>query len=341
MDLKNRLFGAVVLTLSLPCGAFAGAHYGAQPCLPSELGLSVSNPTHDELEFWIQVHEASDVREVPFSLPGGKRIQLSGTQFLSEGSAFAIRDHNKDLKYTLSCHGVSVMTEDASPRVEYKVPSSPLVLHLMNLHHSRQAVSVSSFDFWGRKLATESIDLDKNYVSIERKLLPPSGTKSVVIEGGARLSAQLFNANTMAQVPGRAVPSKVFASPTKAYFLATNDARTESYVVPLEDPALIAQARDQIKNDTAKITVADIEPAPLNGDNRDLLASDAAPWSWRVKAVYGFSDIGHQDCSGTPGFIEDFKESWMPDAREICFWTFNLKRELTPDEVSSGRLRRP
>lgn len=341
MDSKNLRLKPVLFAFILwPAVGFAGAHYAPQPCAREELTLSVSNPTPEEQEFWIQVRQENAVTELAYRLPPQKQLQLEGTQFLPAGAAFSIRQRTRDLQFLLSCNGVAPMTEAASPRVSYAVPAGELVLHLQNLHHAGQQVDAVFLDFWGRELSRESFVLDKNYVSLSAKLSPPKGTKTVLLEGQARLSSQLFKASTMQALTAQAKPAKVMAPGTKAYFLAANDAMTESYIVPLEDPNLIAQARAIVNSDLAKITVADIEPAFPGAENRDLLADDGAPWSWRVKQVHGFSDIGHQDCSGSPGFTEDFKETWMPGEREICYWTFSLKRELTADEVSSGRLRR-
>lgn len=334
--LPPGLFFAVFL---LSATAWAGAHYSPQPCTPKELELTVVNLTAEELPFWIQVRDASGLQELPQSAPPRAKTTIPGTSFLTPGAAFSVRQADQELSFLLECRGTVAMTTLASPRVEYEAAEGRYVLRLQNLHHSSQNVRVSYVSKDGLTLHEVTVHAGKNYVSSEHRLNAPRGTATVLLEGEARLSSQLMSAQTgrplLATVPS---PAKL-AAPARAYFLIANDSRTQSYVLPLDDDSTIARARAAMRADWPKIVFADIEPAPAGTENRDLLAPDAAPWSWRVKRVLSFSDFGHQDCSGSPGSVEDFREVWMPGPKVTCFWNFRVQRELTREEVSSGRLR--
>lgn len=337
MDFHRALLPALVV-LGFGSAARADALYAPQPCTSKEMELLVRNPTEDTGKFWIQSRRGREVAEQAFEIAPGASLRLPGTELVLPGGAFSVRQAGLEMIFFLQCRGLMRMTPLASPRVEYDVVHSPgpLSLRLLNLHHASQNVEVSFVNREGRTLHNANVPLDKNYVSTETRLIPPPGTERVLIEGTARLNSQLMTAEERPLKALIPAPAKVAADPGTAYFLAADEDLSQSYIVPLRDPALIEQARRIVATQSPRIIVAEVEPVERASDNRDFLSKDSAPWSWRVSNVLGFSQLASQECSGSPGMIEDFKESWMPGPRGICFWSFHLKLELSPAEVSAG-----
>jgi hypothetical protein len=121
-------------------------------------------------------------------------------------------------------------------------------------------------------------------------------------------------------------------------FMLANAKGDQSFVVDLQDPKLIAEARAQIADPTSlrpRLLVARVASlfGPRQNDmNFDLLGRWQAPWSWQVVQVYRFADFGSLDCDGSPQLLEETLVWWL-QARKglICFWNYHVKSELQSD----------
>ena len=129
-------------------------------------------------------------------------------------------------------------------------------------------------------------------------------------------------------------PSRVSAGPV--YFLVTEfpgqAVHHDSYVLPLEDPADIAHARDLIARGptaaAASIAVVQIA-AGGDGINRDELAPGKPQWSWHVTGFDGFADIAAEVLDGWPSFVEQDVNGWIANTNgRVGFWSYTVTREL-------------
>ena len=126
------------------------------------------------------------------------------------------------------------------------------------------------------------------------------------------------------------------------YFEVQNREKTEdSFIIHLNDADMIQKARAALANPKSeKIVVGEIQPG-FGNYNVNLNSADRAPWSWHVSRVTSFSDFASTACNGLPQIVEDRVESWAKDPGRICFWTYRLKRELRPTEISrSGAIKK-
>jgi len=105
----------------------------------------------------------------------------------------------------------------------------------------------------------------------------------------------------------------------------------DSYVLPLSDPAAIAQARALIDAEPGtlpSIVIANIA-AGADGINRDHLAPGAPAWSWHVTGFEGFSDFAIEILDGWPTFVEQDVEGWIANTGgKIGFWSYIVTAEL-------------
>lgn len=105
----------------------------------------------------------------------------------------------------------------------------------------------------------------------------------------------------------------------------------DSFVLPLNGPSDIAQARKLIEQGPAagpNIAVARIV-AGADGLNRDYLASAAPHWSWHVSEFLGFADSTIEVCDGTPQQVEQDVQGWIANTQAtICFWRYTVVAEL-------------
>ncbi len=115
----------------------------------------------------------------------------------------------------------------------------------------------------------------------------------------------------------------------------------DSYVLPIEDPAAIAHARQLISQGPsagAPIVTARIAPGS-DGINRNYLAPGFPLWSWHVTEFVGFSDITIELCDGWPGFLESDVDGWIQNTGgTICFWSYTVVGELALVPEPSTRL---
>jgi len=110
----------------------------------------------------------------------------------------------------------------------------------------------------------------------------------------------------------------------------------DSYLLPLEDPADIAHARDLVANGPsvgAPIAVAAIAAGP-DGVNRDVLAPGKPAWSWHVTEFLGFADNTIEILDGWPTFVEGDVEGWIANTNgQIGFWGYTVTAEIGQPEA--------
>jgi len=115
----------------------------------------------------------------------------------------------------------------------------------------------------------------------------------------------------------------------------------DSYVLPLDDPADIAAAREIIKLGPAKakahIAFASIAPG-ADGINQNLL-SPFQTWSWHVTDFLGFAELGAEIYDGWPSFVESDVDGWMDNTNGVIgFWGYTVVAEVVIPEPSSWAL---
>ena len=126
-----------------------------------------------------------------------------------------------------------------------------------------------------------------------------------------------------------------FAAAETIHFLVAerpeNAVHGDSYVLPLSDPAAIAQARALIDAEPGtlpSIVVAHIA-AGADGVNRDHLAPGAPAWSWHVTEFEGFSDFAIEILDGWPTYVEQDVNGWIANTGgTIGFWSYTVVAEL-------------
>ena len=105
----------------------------------------------------------------------------------------------------------------------------------------------------------------------------------------------------------------------------------ESYVLPLEDEADIAHARNLIASGPSiglTIAVAEIA-AGSDGINRNVLAPGQPLWSWHVERFEGFTDSTAEILDGNPAFVEEDVDAWIANTGGLIgFWNYTVTAEL-------------
>jgi hypothetical protein len=117
----------------------------------------------------------------------------------------------------------------------------------------------------------------------------------------------------------------------------------DSFVLPLDEPAHIAHARDLVRFGPSigeTIVFADIV-AGRDDINRDLLKPGKPAYSWHVSEFTAFGDFGIELVDGHPTFVEGDVAGWIDNTDgnglgmpsdgvgAIGFWNYTVTAELT------------
>jgi hypothetical protein len=322
--------------------------YAPAFCEPRLLQLTVFNQTNQHQAFWTQVRSGDDILEELYELNPKEQIVVKGSNFLNTSSAFSVKFWSKNsLRIQASCSGYSSfpLNQTTSPKVEHWLPGpgKTIKLHITNLFIKNNIVSLKALNSVGAVVEEKQVVIDKYYDTQILKWKLPASASHVAVEAEERIHSIVFyeENNLEKASPGvslNPVPLTVDAS--KTYFLvSTKDAQpTESFVIALDNPQMINTAREQIRNkDLEKIVIGGIELGN-GGFNRAFSAKDKSPYSWSVYRVDAFADFAHIDCDGTPDLTEERLLKKLNEGGRICFWRYRVVRELSPTEVSSGKL---
>lgn len=325
-----QTFISILVILSALSLAQAETLYSPLDC---QGALTLSNLSTEPQNFWLLFQNEGIADETPGELLPGQTRTFQPDELPTLG--FAIKSASSDILAFSECHGQRLpwSSQVSSHRSWALKDQSPLTLWIQNLNPEPQTLMLRFYNKNKALLHTQVHPLGAYFskVKLEVKLeFSAMGTEMEVTTLG-RVSVMAQQRQRL--LSEKILPVKVKTSAQRRYFLLANPDQSGSFIVGMEDPALIQQARDLIKTQSSKLMIAQISYGPQS-ENRSLMG-DTTPYSWRVHKVTGFSDFAHISCDGSPQVVEEQIPQWLQQ-RQICFWNFHLKKELTPAEVKYG-----
>jgi hypothetical protein len=336
------------LLLMGPSAMATEIFYAPGTCAPEQLMLKVKNRTNNPERLWTQVRLPDQIDEIQFDIDGNTEIKIAGKDFLPSQMAYSIKTwENNRIQVTASCAGTeTLLTTTTSPTVSHFIPANvrTVKIDLLNLFLNSNQIQLQAISRTGTLLEEKTLKIENYYDTASVKWNLPSSVYQIDIKASARMHSVLnYESNGKEQnSPAVALsPTRLAPDTAKTYFLvSTKEAHPdEAFVVAMDDPAKISTARDQIRNpNLEKILVAGIELGD-GGTNRAFLSRDKAPYSWNVTRVDAFADFAHIDCDGSPDLTEERLMQKINEGGRICFWRYRIVRELTLEEVASGKLK--
>lgn len=350
MDFRYALYLIFINTLlSFSSSSFAfDVRYAPAYCEPHALTLVIKNKTFEPQRVWTQLHLTDELQETFYEIGPKTELKIKGTDFLPSRMGFSIKSlvrNTLEIK-TLCTESANIpLSALTSPQVSHWFPISvkTVKVHLLNLFLKSHSVQLRAFNKLGAEVDKKEIQLEKYYDTHSFKWSFPEDISRVDVVGQERLHSLILFDFQDEEKLSPAVALKPVTLPTdtsKTYFLVStkNSNPEEAFVIALDDPQTIATAREQIKNpDLEKIVVAGIELGN-GGFNRAFLSRDKSPYSWSVSRVDAFADFAHIDCDGSPDLTEERLKQKLNEGGSICFWRYRVVKELTPQEVASGKL---
>ncbi|MBC7465158.1 MAG: hypothetical protein H7256_04140 [Bdellovibrio sp.] len=327
-----------LITLTCAYAASAEVFRWPQGCLTGD--LEVVNLTHHDVSGWVQTFKPNLVDEANYLFNADSKTKIKITaKTASEFFSLLTFEKNQALKVTYLCDTATypahtfeggVLTYRKSELPENK-------LWLQNLYPDANTFQLEFLNRSQEVLVTTSISLN----AMEQISYKTPGTVTdwsyVRIRALQRYAA--FNITpTGSEGPFIIDTQKTVVDDTVAYFVvAARDNSGDQFIIQVTNDAMIAKAREQITNPTLeKIVFARIQKGN-SGFNRNWSKKEKPLWSWSTAEVTNISDIGSTACNGFPQAVEDRVESWSKDPGRICFWSYRIKKELTPAEVAAGQ----
>lgn len=319
--------------------AEASTLYAPKIC-PTPAQIEFKNQSSEPEYAWVQFQGPNGFDELRWTLSPNE------TKYISEEvlpvHEYVIRTSSSKIRVSTKCQNhVLPWVEKTSPSRQWRVtPGSKLKFFIQNLNPRAQDIMLHFRDALGMSLGVHKLSLDFYLKTHNFKFTVPPHAYFVDFESEGRVSVLLSSENTSVGkfLPEMSrAPAQVSVDTSSSYFLLANQEASQSFVVKISDPNLVKTARDLISQGSYKLLFADIEYG-ARSENRSLLSSESSPFSWKVGKVYGFNDFGHISCDASPQVVEEQIYDWLSKKR-ICFWGFHLKKELSADEVMSGKLK--
>ncbi|MCE3010821.1 MAG: hypothetical protein LW875_09430 [Proteobacteria bacterium] len=319
------LLAVILLTFS----SFPAMAFYAQIIPKDTQRLFVSNPFADAAYVYLNdsFSEARSPLEHAYLLQPQSKIEIDLKNFQSFGY-LQIRSSEKVL-WSLTAQGPYLPL--TLPSTNWNTgASSPSKLILTNpqprkntvvihdLMGFKKIVSFNPFELQQMNLPAGRFEIESDLRVIGYQVEKSSSKIQIhnLIEGQARSSPQN-------PVGGQS-------------FIFSNQDKTESFVVRIEDPEMIEITKKiLLEKDRPhpRILIADIEPQThldpkIGGYNWDAFRPSKSPWNWKVQKIYGYAFFASQECDGSPSLVEDLNDLWIQRSPRICFWNYQVSEIL-------------
>lgn len=334
--MKTLLWLGLFIAICSSSSSQAENYYSPLLCPVGESFLRIENASGSIESFWFQTFGSSPFFEKHYELgPKETRVLAIGSDYTADSSAIAIKTHNENLKFTAFCKtkGRSWQLEKLnSPWKSLKIPpqSKRISFHLLNLAQIKNNISIE-FEFLPGQ--TQSLPLSEGFATNTIEVLIPQGARRILLRGQGRWTGKAFS-ELLKEIPLQDEVQVLQQASAYKYFLFQSPGGNDSFVVPMDNPKLIEQTLEQIRDpQKRRLLVARIGKS-LEGTNRDMLSAVKTPWSWSVVEAQNYADFAHISCDGTPSVVEERLNEWLINTGgTICFWNFRVVRELSHREI--------
>ena len=312
------------------------------PDLCSEGQLTVTNKTATTTTFWLQTFAPVLSSEAEYQVESGHQvtISLSGLKPSSRQALLYFTESNSQkLTAELKCSDYTApATENEGGEQIFKKPlTSDFSFYLKNLTNLKNVITIEYLDAYFKTLHKESVSME-NQEQGSFSFQFNENYKYIKITGELKFTSFIIF-NKKSQLPFMINPEQVPKVDGIYFVVSPRSNQGDSFVVNIKDPQLVSKAREQIKNPTLeKILFGKIQIGS-NHFNRNWNSLSKSFWSWSVSEVTNISDLASTSCNGFPQAVEDRLDSWVNDPGRICFWTYRIKQELSPEEVATGQLK--
>lgn len=301
----------------------------------------MTNQTRTDIAGWIQKFEPTLKQETEYLFKANSVTDLNiSTQSPTEIYSLFYFEGQSSLKAKMICnHQIYPASNLEGGRLIFrKSDLDETKIWFQNLFTGENVVNIELLDSRMGVLSVFSIKLNSmEQLSYKFTGLDPSINWAYFrIEASQRMTA--FNLTTAgSEGPTYIQPQLASPSTSSKYFVVgTKDHRGDEFIIQVTDPTMIQKARDQILDPSLeKIVFARVQKGH-GGFNRNGLKAEKSFWSWSTTEVTNIADLGSTACNGIPQAVEDRADFWLENPGRICFWSYRIQKELTPEQVATG-----
>lgn len=308
------------------------------PKLCSEQTLTIENKSPHEQIFWLQHWDKVLTAEMDYLVPANSKMQIILQNDLAntaqDYSLLSLNEANDQFSFYSNCSPKETIPVSSLEGgvIYYKINSTKnYQLQLKNLFHGVNTFYIEDLSFLKK---SKRVEIDVN--AKENITLPLKADRSstwIKIWAKERFHTALFTSTQAIKPTYTEVQRSVASTDAKYFLMAPSDNIGDQFVIKITDPTMIVKAREQITNPKLqKIVFAKIALGS-QGYNRNFIKKEKSFWSWSVTEVTNISDFGSTACNGFPQLVEDRAQNWVNTLGRICFWSYRIKKELTPFEV--------
>lgn len=311
-----------------------------QACLQGQLRLQ--NQTAAEVKVWLQKFDSDLQGETEYLIPGKSSLGINITAIkTSEHFSVLHFQRPKGIEAVFSCRkkNYPAHTFEGGILTYRRTDLIQNQLWIQNLYSAKNDFKITYLDSRRQELKTVSLVLASAEKTIYETSAFIKNWQYLRIEAHDRFAA--FNINSHGSEGPFLIETQKTARAPAAYFVVgPQDHTGDSFITKITNPAMIAKAREQISNPALqKILFAKIQKG--HGDfNRNWSKQEKSFWSWSTSEVTNIADIGSTACNGLPQAVEDRTNSWLTEPGNICFWSYRIQKELTPEQVAAGEIIR-
>jgi hypothetical protein len=329
----HRLLALLFVFFILPIKAFALTHWHL-PMSHEIKTLRIYNFESQAQSLWISrpINEITGPFEDYYEVPAFGQLELPLVDYRSSSFIHLKAKNQSRFQIQVFTSSQRAFVLPAGWQTKWRVRGRPKgELLISNLAPFEQTVKVNLN-------GKQSLFALKAF---ENKKLKMNSTSTYTVEGEARIAVLQISSNISQAAQPHSESSTLSPGPSKdRYFLMSNFEKTQSFVIGVSDPRLLSKINEQLAYPhrfMGRILIGQIDFGS-GGINRDFFSQNASPWSWRVSKVLGFAELASQTCDGSPEFLEELLGPWRSNQLSICFWDYQVTRELSTQEVQSGKL---
>lgn len=303
--------------------------------------LQVTNTGSKEKFVWLQKFDDQLQSETELAVGAQSTLNVHVEKIHdTERNSLLYYDSTSELKARFTCNNEGHTTSlfDGGLLTYKRTSSNHHKIWLQNIYSDINDIKIKILDKQTQLIKELSISLSKSETKAI-SLDSYNNWQNIQISSLHKFSSFLLSGRG-SEKPALSEPVKTEIDQNASYFLVgSRSGEDDTFVVKITDEKLIAQARQLIKNpSTEKIVFAQIKK-DHQGFNRNFNNSSKSLWSWSTSEVTSFGDFGSTSCNGHPQIIEDRVDSWVEYPGRICFWDYRLKKELSIEEVQTGKLK--
>lgn len=336
MTAKNQTLVLFIFVFFTGFSTFAEVLHWAQHCKNGKLTLH--NKQNQTAAVWLQSFNKELVDEAEYVIPARSIATVEHHELVAARHSILHFNNSGSIEVNYHCENkiYAANSLEGGVLTFRKSDLSQNTIWIQNLYSGDNRIEIELI----KHDQSISQKFTLQFQSFENELFKiPVTEKSwdfIRIKASHKYSSFNINQKGSAQYV-QLLPQQSPVDTSGAYFLiGPQSGKDDSFVVKISDPEMIERARDLVRNpQKEKMMFARIQK-DHQSFNRNWSKSEKNYWSWSVSEVTNFDDFGSITCNGTPQEVEDRVDFKVNTIGRICFWSYRVKKELSPQEVASG-----